>query len=115
MKLSLTSRFATISLLLVAAAATLEASSLYDAAILERRSVSAQFRDLAHPRKHHHSADVRPSVKLAQSPSQNLPSHHLAHAYGGSETIKPANTGKCHSVGATGTTRTMYSLVAWRI
>jgi hypothetical protein len=111
MRLSL--RFATFSLLLAAAAA-LEASSLYDTAVLKRQSVPAHSYDRAHPRKRPHSAHVRPSVKLAQSSSQNSPSDHLAHAYGASETIKPANAGRCHSVGATGTTRTACSLVVWR-
>ena len=111
MKLSL--RFATFSLLFAAVAA-LEASSLYDAAILKRQSMSAHSYDHAHPRKHSYSSHVRPSVKLAQGSSQNSPSDHLSHAYGDSETIKPANAGRCHSVGATGITRTVCSLVAWR-
>ena len=112
--MKLTLRFATFSLLLAAAAATLEASSLYDTAVLKRQSVPAHSYDHAHPRKHSHSAHVRPSVKLAQSSSQDSPIDYLAHTYGASETIKPANAGRCHSVGATGITRTVCSLVAGR-
>jgi hypothetical protein len=112
MKLSL--RFATFSLLLAAAAAALEASSLYDTAGLRRQSVPAHSYDHAHPGKHSHSAHVKPSVKLAQSSTQNSPSDYPAHAYGASETIKPTNAGRCHSVGATGIIRTVCSLVAWR-
>lgn len=98
MKLSL--RFATFSLLLAAVAA-LEASPLYDTAVLKRQSVPAHSYDHARPRKHSHSAHVRPSVKQAQSPPQHSPSGRLTHGYGTSETIKPANAGRCHSVGAT--------------
>ncbi len=103
MKLSL--RFATFSLLLAAAAATLEGSSLYDAAVPNSRSVPAHSYDLAHTRKYSHSTHVRPSVKLAHSSSQNSPSKH---AYEGSGTIKPASAGKCHSIGATGITRSVH-------
>jgi hypothetical protein len=109
MKLSL--RFATFSLLLAAAA--LEASPLYDTAA-KRQSKPAHSYDHEHPRKHFHSAHVRPSVKLAQSSSHKSPSDRLEHAYGASETIKPANAGRCHSVGATGITFVVCSLVAWR-
>jgi hypothetical protein len=113
MKLSL--RFATFFLLLAAAtAAALEASFLYDTAVLKRQSLSAHSYSHVHPRKYSHSAHVRPSVKLAQSSSQNSPSGYRAHAYGASETIRPGDTGKCHSVGATGMTRTVCSLVARR-
>jgi hypothetical protein len=112
--MKLTLRFAAFSLLFAAAAA-LEASPLYDTAVLKRQSLPAHSYDHAHPRKHSYSAHVRPSVKLAQSSSQNSPSDYQAHAYGASQTIKPANAGRCHSVGATGIARrTVCSLVAWR-
>ena len=103
--MKLTLRLTTFSLFLAAAAATLEASSLYDTAVLKRQSVPARSYDHAHPKKHSYSAHVKP----AQSSSQNSPSSRLAHAYGASETIKPHNPGKCHSVGATGITRSMCS------
>jgi hypothetical protein len=90
--MKLTLMFATFSLL-IAAAAALEASSLYDTAVLKRQSVPARSYDHAHPRKYSHSA----------------------HAYEASETIKPASPGKCHSIGATGITHTVCSLVAWEI
>jgi hypothetical protein len=105
MKLSV--RFATFTLLLAAAAAV-EASPLHDAAVLKRHSVHAHSCDPAYPGKHRHSAHVAlqgaSSVKLAQSLYQNPPSNHLAPAPGGSGTIKLANAGGCHPVGATGTT-----------
>lgn len=111
MKLSL--RFSVFSLFLATAAAALEASPLYDnTAVLRRQSVPARSFDHVHPRKHSHSVHVKP-VKPAQGSSRNSPSHRLAHAYGAPETIKPANTGRCHSVGATGM-RTVCSSVAWR-
>ena len=102
-------RFATFSFLLAAAAATaLEAPSLDDAAILKRKFMPAHSYDPAHTRKHSHSAHVGPPVKLAHSSSQNSPSNHRAHVHGASETIKPASAGKCHSVGATGITRSVF-------
>jgi hypothetical protein len=108
MKASL--RFATFTLLLAAAttAAAVEASPLYDTAVLKRQSKPAHSYDHAYPKKHPHSAHVRPSVKLAHSSSQNSPSDHLEHAYGASETIKPANAGMCHTVGATGIPRGVF-------
>ena len=105
MKLSL--RFASFSLLLAAAAAAVEASPSYDTAVLKRQFVPAHSYDPTHPRKHSHADHVRPSVKLVHSSYQNSPSDHITHAYGASETINPANAGKCHSVGATGIAHTV--------
>ncbi|KAH9994955.1 lysozyme-like domain-containing protein [Russula compacta] len=111
MKLSI--GFATLSLLLAAAAVEVEASSSHDAAHHKHHAARGHSCDPTYPGRHCHSDHIARktafSAKLAQSSSQNPPSNYQAYSpqVGGSGTIQLAHAGKCNPTGATAKVTTL--------